>query len=368
MLAVTHDGVFHADDVLGAAILRKAHKDIEIVRTRDPKIMEEADILFDVGNTYDPATGKFDHHQANPPRRKNGIPNSASSLLWSHYRKDAIYNTLIDLGYGNSEFFHDHFENIWRYIGGHIDYTLFVPTDVIDNGAGKYVLMDKNLPSPYKATKARGHERGNPHIEEQYIHPDCQAYSVSAYLKTFNVAWWEDETEEEKQAGRFEEAVDIGEKMLTKLIEDAFHFQMGRRTIIDKALETSNSDNPHVLVLDRYIPFKSHLWADDLRRVDIQFVLYPKRSDSREEWMVAGVSPAKNAYNAVKTPFPNTWGGLNGEDLQLESGYDDAIFCHRNLGLAAFGSKESAVKAATRLASNERVSERPRVPSKDLIT
>ena len=194
MLAVTHDGVFHADDVLGAAILRKAYKNITIVRTRDPKVLEEADILFDVGSSYDPSSGRFDHHQANPPRRKNGIPNSASSLLWSHYRKDAIYNTLIDLGYGNSEFFHDHFDNIWRYIGGHIDYTLFVPTDVIDNGAGKYVLMDKNLPSPYKATKSGGNDRENSKSDVQYIHPDCQAYSVSAYLKTFNVAWWEDET------------------------------------------------------------------------------------------------------------------------------------------------------------------------------
>ena len=365
MKAVTHDGIFHADDVLGAAILNLAFEDVEIIRSRDPKVLEEADILFDIGNHYDPQTGKFDHHQSNPPTRKNGIPNSASSLLWTHYRREAIQSTLIRLGYEDSEFYQAQFVNIWRYIAGHIDYTIFVPTDVIDNGAGKYVLMDRHIPSPYRVSS--GPEARHQHSNDQYIHPDCQAYSVSAFLKTFNVAWWEDEEDEhEEQTKRFNEAVEVAEDLLTKLIEDAFHFQMGRRTIIDKAIGAADSEVPRVLILDRYIPWKSHLWADDLKSVDIQFVVYPKKSRNRQEWMLAGVAPSKNNYNSVKTPLPVAWSGLNDEELQKESGYDDAVFCHRNLGLAAFGSKESAIEVAQSLITHERVSERPHVSQRDL--
>ena len=60
---VTHNGTFHADDVLAVATL--AHNlgsDIEIVRTRDPKIIDDADIVVDVGGKYD-GQKYFDHHQ-----------------------------------------------------------------------------------------------------------------------------------------------------------------------------------------------------------------------------------------------------------------------------------------------------------------
>lgn len=60
----THSGPFHADDVLAWALIRVFHDpDATVVRTRNVKAVAHCDIVFDVGGTYDPAAGRFDHHQ-----------------------------------------------------------------------------------------------------------------------------------------------------------------------------------------------------------------------------------------------------------------------------------------------------------------
>ncbi len=66
MNVITHSGKFHADDVLAYALLRHFHplrNQMALTRTRDPQIIERADIVFDVGGIYDPTSGRFDHHQ-----------------------------------------------------------------------------------------------------------------------------------------------------------------------------------------------------------------------------------------------------------------------------------------------------------------
>ena len=41
----------------------QAFKNAEIVRSRDPKVLDECDIVIDVGGVYDPAAHRYDHHQ-----------------------------------------------------------------------------------------------------------------------------------------------------------------------------------------------------------------------------------------------------------------------------------------------------------------
>jgi len=60
----THYATFHADDVLAWAMLSTfLAEDAELVRTRDPEILAQADIVFDVGGVFDIETCRFDHHQ-----------------------------------------------------------------------------------------------------------------------------------------------------------------------------------------------------------------------------------------------------------------------------------------------------------------
>jgi uncharacterized UPF0160 family protein len=64
---VTHNGTFHSDELLGVMSLIKKLKKYniksKIIRTRDPRVIKDADIVLDVGSIYDVDNLRFDHHQ-----------------------------------------------------------------------------------------------------------------------------------------------------------------------------------------------------------------------------------------------------------------------------------------------------------------
>ena len=85
---ITHDGVFHADEVFATALIKLVAKEnnnenkIQIIRTRNPKILQEhlaleTSIVIDVGNS------EYDHHQELKYNTINGeqIPMSSFGLV-----------------------------------------------------------------------------------------------------------------------------------------------------------------------------------------------------------------------------------------------------------------------------------------------
>ena len=90
-VAATHSGSFHADDVLAAATLRLVKPALTILRSRDQDQLNAADILFDVGRVFDPATCRFDHHQLEyKEARENGIPYSSFGLVWRELGRNSV--------------------------------------------------------------------------------------------------------------------------------------------------------------------------------------------------------------------------------------------------------------------------------------
>tara|TARA_R110002096_G_scaffold44526_13_gene120506 strand:- start:92872 stop:93729 length:858 start_codon:yes stop_codon:yes gene_type:complete len=74
----THNGPFHADDVLAAALVRVfLDAEATVVRSRNPEVLAKADVVFDVGGVFDVATRRFDHHQ----RDYQGDRSSAGMVL-----------------------------------------------------------------------------------------------------------------------------------------------------------------------------------------------------------------------------------------------------------------------------------------------
>ena len=83
MLIVTHSGKFHADDAWAVAVLLLLYPDAELVRTRDPAIIARADVAIDVGGEWNPAAGRFDHHQKGfDGARMSGVPYASAGLVW----------------------------------------------------------------------------------------------------------------------------------------------------------------------------------------------------------------------------------------------------------------------------------------------
>lgn len=124
--AATHNGVFHADDVFAGGLLiatlrdRGTYRDVQITRTRDPKVLTNANVVFDVGGEHDPGIRRFDHHQrAFVKSRGNGVKYSSFGLLFLEYGRmltGGIPNELIN------EFIRE------------VDRVLVEPIDALDNG------------------------------------------------------------------------------------------------------------------------------------------------------------------------------------------------------------------------------------------
>lgn len=75
---LTHDGLFHSDDVFAAAFLKIINPDIKIIRNSRIFVNFKG-IVFDVG------MGEFDHHGSDNTCRDNGIPYAAFGKLWKKY-------------------------------------------------------------------------------------------------------------------------------------------------------------------------------------------------------------------------------------------------------------------------------------------
>lgn len=65
LTVATHNGTFHADDVLAFALIRAfLDPQATVVRSRQPQDWDRADIVIDVGGVLDVERRRFDHHQA----------------------------------------------------------------------------------------------------------------------------------------------------------------------------------------------------------------------------------------------------------------------------------------------------------------
>ena len=85
----THNGIFHADEVVVCAILCliNSNSSVQILRSRDYEMLKYCDLCVDVGGSI------FDHHQAGFDKtRENGIKYASDGLVWKFYGKQLIVN------------------------------------------------------------------------------------------------------------------------------------------------------------------------------------------------------------------------------------------------------------------------------------
>lgn len=87
---VTHDGKFHADEVMSTVILTDLFPKAGIFRSRDPRMTSAAPgrVVYDVGGAFDPAKGLFDHHQQGSPKREDGTDYSSFGLVWDRFGRE----------------------------------------------------------------------------------------------------------------------------------------------------------------------------------------------------------------------------------------------------------------------------------------
>jgi uncharacterized UPF0160 family protein len=277
----THNGNFHADDVFSIAALKNIFPSFNLIRTRKLDLIGKADIVIDVGGEYDADAGRFDHHQrGGAGERENGIPYSSFGLVWQKYG--------LEICQGNQD------------VANSVDAGLVSTIDAIDCG----------------------------HVEGIY-----KGISLSRTISMFNPTWEEESNFDEC----FDEAVDFASRILTRFIASASG-GINAKDIVAKAID--NAEDPRVIVLEKYTPWKKTVHALSDKAL---YMVYPSQSG---QWIIQTVPVEPGSFEDRK-PLPKEWAGLSDDAFKAVVGIDDVMFCHNGLFIAGAASFESIMKMAS---------------------
>jgi uncharacterized UPF0160 family protein len=281
----THNGRFHADEVMATAILKEI-LEIELTRTRDPEMLKELDIVYDVGD------GEFDHHQLEKEYREGGTPYAAAGLIWRKFGRDTVAKNAPD-------FSEDEIHNVYKYI----DRNLIEAIDASDNGIRAAMSI---IPTP----------------------------NISTIISNFNPPW---DAEEENEDKYFHQAVKLAEIILGNALAQQISTVKAKSHI---AAAFDIRPRPELLVLDRSYPWARLLNSID-REKQILFVVFPREG----EFLLQTVRGSGGSLGNRKS-LPAAWAGKRDQELNEAIGIDDAIFCHTGRFIAGAKSFDSIMKMA----------------------
>ncbi|KAF5829217.1 hypothetical protein DUNSADRAFT_16394 [Dunaliella salina] len=159
----THSGTFHCDEALGVFMLKQTAQfaEGEVVRSRDPEVLKDMDVVIDVGGTYDPSSHRYDHHQREFAEVfGHGFTCSklsSAGLVYRHFGKEVISKLM------NIPTNHPDMQAIYLQL-----YKAFIESvDAADNGVNPY---DTAAPPKYlnNTTLQARVARLNPRWNEAY--------------------------------------------------------------------------------------------------------------------------------------------------------------------------------------------------------
>lgn len=84
-----HDGVFHADDLLAAALIGRFFPIDRVIRTRDLSSVKEGDWVADVGG------GEFDHHSLPKEAYPNGVEYAACGKVARYLQRIGVLSASV---------------------------------------------------------------------------------------------------------------------------------------------------------------------------------------------------------------------------------------------------------------------------------
>lgn len=291
VVIVTHNGNFHTDDVFAVAAyqiyLEGKGQTHSVVRTRDTEVINEADIVVDVGGIYDPSLGRFDHHQIGGAGERDGVPYSSFGLIWKQYGQELCGDI-----------------HVWKRIDRKLAYAI----DSVDSGMDTYAKVT-DVVTPYLLQ------------------------NVTTLMKPT----WKEESGGKSLDAAFTDAVVFARMVIQREITQHRDVLEGEKFVHEAY---KNTDDKRIIVLDGQFPWEGVLshYAEPL------FVVKPNQQSN--DWRIKAVRSNPSTSFANRKDFPSDWGGLVNEELAKVSGVKDASFCHRALFNAGATSKEGAMELA----------------------
>ncbi|XWS48748.1 hypothetical protein CRYUN_Cryun13aG0102800 [Craigia yunnanensis] len=313
----THNGSFHCDEALGCFMIRLTDKffNSEIVRTRDPKVLEGLDAVLDVGGVYDPNHDRYDHHQKGFEEVfGHGFNTKLSSagLVYKHFGKEIIAKEL-QLGEDHPDV-HRLFLAIYK--------SFMEAIDAIDNGINQF---DTDKPPRYV---------NNTHL--------------SSRVGRLNLDWTDPDQLPEKENEAFQQAMALaGSEFLDGV---RFHAKswLPARSIVMECIEERYDIDPsgEIMVLKRFCPWKLHLFElEEEMKVEplIKYVFY--EDERAKQWRVQAVAVSPDRFESRK-PLPAQWRGLRDDELSKEAGIPGCVFVHMSGFIGGNQTYEGALAMA----------------------
>ncbi|MFZ3287470.1 MAG: MYG1 family protein [Telluria sp.] len=305
MRIVTHGGKFHADDVWAVSVLNILFPDCEISRTRDPALIEAADFAIDVGGIWDPAHGRFDHHQKNfSATRSSGVPYASAGLVWKEYGARCV--SALAAGHGG----HQVSEDSAQQIACAIDDDIVQYLDLSDVGAAK------NAPG---------------------------GYGLSAVISGFNPNWLDEQTlgygdaAEAYRLSQFRRA----QAILTDIMSNAVKYRVGALLALAQVRQSEVLEGGTVLFLNN----SALPWTAVVRKEMPKVLFVISHNLAEQRYMLHTVPISSESFEA-RADLPAAWAGLRDAELAAVTGVPDASFCHNGRFIAAAKSFEGALAMA----------------------
>ncbi len=293
----THNGSFHADDVFGVAVLLLLHPEAQLIRTRDMDLIAQADFAVDVGGEWEPARGRFDHHQRGfAGARESGVVYASAGLVWRSHGAALVEKVF---GLGDAA--------LAESVAAALDDELVQHLDRADTGVA----------------------HGAPGL-----------FGLSALISQFNTTWdtrTDAATDEANALAGFRQAVEVITRLLSATLDQMRAKHQGAQFV----REAQSVFGGRVLVMPRGgLP-----WREVVSREmpDVLFVVYPDSSARQYQVHVVTVEPHSFA---ARKDLPKAWAGLRLAELAQVCGVPDAVFCHNGRFIAGAGSREGALRMA----------------------
>lgn len=315
---VVHSGRFHCDEVIGCMVLKALHPEYQIVRSRDPEVIKRGTFVLDVGGVWDPAAGRFDHHQSDFNLRRSfidgdgneifGCGYATSGLVWREYGVKFVAQIALDLNLKVSD-------AICERVANEIDGSFIRYIDMVDTG-------------------------------EERVAPGYSG--LSNLISALNQSWVESSIHDpvkraNSQHKRFELAVEMTYNFLQGIVCNRLSSILAHW----RFTSSPTLDNGKILLVDQPGVNWTTTVAKEMPKVC--FVIYPD-SDS-QQFHLRTVQMGTFGLNTSRVNIPDQWAGLTGKDLVKASGIAEASFCHKGLFIAGALNKEGAIAMARKCIS-----------------
>ncbi|CAJ0954536.1 unnamed protein product, partial [Mesorhabditis belari] len=317
----THNGKFHCDEALACFLLRKLPEfsDFDLVRTRDPAMLESCDVVVDVGGVFDHEKRRYDHHQKEFAHTMQTLgfldfstKLSSAGLVYAHYGRRLIAQlTEVDENDPKVTLF-------YRKV-----YEVFIEQiDAVDNGIPQYDGVARYLSSGGISGRV-GHL--NPHWNETDIDPD----------------------------ERFRMAMELVGHEFVEVVLYLNRVWWPARELVEQAVKNRNEVDPsgRILLLENGgVPWKEHFFdleeSEGIVGTRITYMLFGDSTVSG--WRVQAIPTDRKANFENRGPLPKAWRGLRDDELSKIVGVDGCIFVHMTGFIGGHKTREGAIEMAKR--------------------